>query len=184
MSNTVKRILMRLAILAVVCVVLLGAMVLLAVIDPVHETPAAGTETTAATQAAGDMVRDDVVPLASPVQPGRWALVNLLAVVLALGLGVWLVAGEASARGRAQRAGSPVARAGVPWAVAATVLAVALPVLFLFTQDPTGTMLLVDSMTLGTCALTTLQVLFILLMRRARYDEMERAEDAVLLSGG
>lgn len=182
MSNSTKRVLMRIAIVAVVTVALLGAMVLLAIVDPVHEGQA--VEPTVASNANGDVVPDALVPLASPVQAGHWALVNLLACALGLGLGVWVVTENAAVRRRAQRSGRLPMRAGVPWAVASIVLAVVLPMLFLFTQDPTGSMQLVDSMTLGTCALATLQALFVLLMRRARYDEMARAAGMVLFDGG
>lgn len=182
MSDTLKRWLMRAGIMVAVLVVLLGAMILLSLLDPAYN--AASPESATVQQAGADVVRDEIVPLASPVEPGRWAVVNLLVSSLALALGVWTVAGVFIARRTAARTGESRPQAGTPWVVAIALLGIALPLLFLFTQDPAGIMLLTDSMTLGICALTTLQVLLILLMRRARYDELERTEKTDVINGG
>lgn len=174
-GQKMKKTLVRIVILAVVSVVLLGAMLLLAVLDdrnnPPYETPEQAGQAEMA-PAGGDVVLEDAVPLA--VLPGHWALTNLVVAIVAVGMGL-VLAVELILRSRRTRRGHGGAvRAGGLWAALSLAVGVVPLAVVAATQNFAAAMHLVDGWSLSLVATLVLQVMFLLLMRRARYIEMER----------
>lgn len=116
-------------------------------------------------------------PVPQAYIPVRWSLLNLaVAVVCALGAVAlalqWIVPAPVARRG--QQAGRGV---GAFWRVLGILVGLLAPVTFMATQDMQNPVTLADNWTLIMATMLVLQLLSILLLRRAR----QQVEDAELV---
>lgn len=167
-ENRKKRLAVRFGVLAALCMVLLAALVLAHIFGgaPSYTEPAPLPAGQQEALTAGEYIADDQVPLAG--FQTEWSLLNLAMVLACVITSLWVAGGLVARARRGRRA------AGGLWAAAALLVGFGPPMMFAFTQNLSGAMRLADGWTLGLVTLLVLQCMLVLLMRRARYIQLER----------
>lgn len=145
------------------------------------ETQAVTPEQTPANQAPVEL-EDEQTPLAAGT--GYWALLNLIIAVLALLLAVVLLVGVFSRRRKeeaeeqnGEETEENKGKTGLLWRILAIIAGVLAPIAFFLTENIRNTMTFVDNWTLLMVILLAVQLVLMLILRKARQPKDQDDEE-------